>query len=44
VSRGMAEEFQRDGIGVNALWPRNTVIDTAALPVIPELMHLRNAH
>jgi len=26
---GMAEEFKRDGIGVNALWPR-TVIDTAA--------------
>ena len=31
---GMAEEFERDGIGVNALWPR-TVIDTAALQMIP---------
>ncbi|CAB4371236.1 MAG: SDR family NAD(P)-dependent oxidoreductase [Actinobacteria bacterium] len=31
---GMAEEFRRDGIGVNALWPR-TVIDTAALQMIP---------
>jgi citronellol/citronellal dehydrogenase len=31
---GMAEEFRRDGIGVNALWPR-TVIATAALQVIP---------
>ena len=31
---GMAEEFKRDGIAVNALWPR-TVIDTAALQVIP---------
>ena len=31
---GMAEEFKRDGIGVNALWPR-TVIDTAALQMIP---------
>ncbi|HEY0939141.1 MAG TPA: NAD(P)-dependent oxidoreductase [Steroidobacter sp.] len=30
---GMAEEFRRDGIGVNALWPR-TVIATAALNVI----------
>ena len=31
---GMAEEFRRDGIAVNALWPR-TVIDTAALQMIP---------
>jgi len=31
---GMAEEFKRDGIGVNALWPR-TAIDTAALAMIP---------
>ena len=31
---GMAGEFARDGIAVNALWPR-TVIDTAALQMIP---------
>lgn len=31
---GLAEEFKRDGIGVNALWPR-TAIDTAALAMIP---------
>lgn len=31
---GMAEEFRRDGIAVNALWPR-TAIDTAALAMIP---------
>jgi citronellol/citronellal dehydrogenase len=31
---GMAEEFKREGIGVNALWPR-TAIDTAALQMIP---------
>lgn len=31
---GMAEEFRRAGIGVNALWPR-TIIATAALQVIP---------
>jgi citronellol/citronellal dehydrogenase len=31
---GMAEEFKRDGLAVNALWPR-TVIDTAALQMIP---------
>jgi citronellol/citronellal dehydrogenase len=31
---GMAEEFKRDGIAVNGLWPR-TVIDTAALQMIP---------
>jgi citronellol/citronellal dehydrogenase len=31
---GMAEEFRKDGIGVNALWPR-TVIATAALAMIP---------
>jgi citronellol/citronellal dehydrogenase len=30
---GMAEEFHRDGVAVNALWPR-TVIATAALNVI----------
>ena len=31
---GMAEEFRKDGIAVNALWPR-TVISTAALAMIP---------
>ena len=31
---GMAEEFRRAGIAVNALWPR-TIIATAALRVIP---------
>jgi len=31
---GMAEEFRRDEIAVNALWPR-TAIDTAALQMIP---------
>ena len=31
---GLAEEFERDGISVNALWPR-TAIDTAALAMIP---------
>jgi citronellol/citronellal dehydrogenase len=31
---GMSDEFKRDGIGVNALWPR-TAIDTAALAMIP---------
>ena len=31
---GMAEEFKRDGIAVNARWPR-TAIDTAALQMIP---------
>ena len=31
---GMAEEFRKDGIGVNALWPR-TVIATSALNLIP---------
>jgi citronellol/citronellal dehydrogenase len=31
---GMAEEFRRDGIAVNALWPRTTIA-TAALQVIP---------
>ena len=30
---GMAEEFKRDGIAVNALWPR-TVIHTAALAML----------
>ena len=31
---GMAEEFRKEGIAVNALWPR-TVIYTAALALIP---------
>ncbi|MFI4988027.1 MAG: SDR family oxidoreductase [Alphaproteobacteria bacterium] len=31
---GMAEEFRREGIAVNALWPR-TVIATAAIQMIP---------
>ena len=31
---GVSAEFKRDGIGVNALWPR-TAIDTAALAMIP---------
>ena len=31
---GMSQEFKRDGIGINALWPR-TAIDTAALAMIP---------
>ena len=31
---GMAEEFRRQGIAVNALWPR-TIIATAALQIIP---------
>ena len=31
---GMSEEFKREGIAVNALWPR-TAIDTAALQMIP---------
>ena len=31
---GMSEEFKREGVAVNALWPR-TVIDTAALQMIP---------
>jgi citronellol/citronellal dehydrogenase len=31
---GLADELQRDGISVNALWPR-TAIDTAALQMIP---------
>jgi len=31
---GMSEEFKRDGIAINALWPR-TAIDTAALQMIP---------
>jgi citronellol/citronellal dehydrogenase len=30
----MAEEFRREGIAVNALWPR-TIIATAALQVSP---------
>ncbi|HZB92943.1 MAG TPA: NAD(P)-dependent oxidoreductase [Stellaceae bacterium] len=31
---GMAEEFKKDGIAVNALWPRTTIA-TAALQIIP---------
>jgi len=31
---GMAEEFRRDGIAVNALWPRS-VIATSAIAMIP---------
>jgi citronellol/citronellal dehydrogenase len=31
---GLADELKRDGIAVNALWPR-TAIDTAALAMIP---------
>ena len=31
---GLSEELRKDGIGVNALWPR-TAIDTAALAMIP---------
>ena len=31
---GMSEEFRKNGIAVNALWPR-TAIDTAALQMIP---------
>jgi len=31
---GMSEEFRKEGIAVNALWPRTT-IDTAALQIIP---------
>jgi len=31
---GLSEEFRKEGIGVNALWPR-TAIDTAALAMIP---------
>jgi citronellol/citronellal dehydrogenase len=30
----MSEEFRRDEVAVNALWPR-TAIDTAALQMIP---------
>jgi citronellol/citronellal dehydrogenase len=33
---GMAEEFRRDGVAVNALWPRTTIA-TAALQMIPGL-------
>ena len=32
---GMAEEFRKDGIAINALWPR-TVIATAALAMLPQ--------
>jgi citronellol/citronellal dehydrogenase len=31
---GMAEEFRKDGVAVNALWPRTTIA-TAALQIIP---------
>lgn len=31
---GMAEEFRKDGVAVNALWPR-TVIATSAISMIP---------
>ena len=31
---GMAEEFKKDGVAVNALWPRTTIA-TAALQIIP---------
>lgn len=31
---GMAEEFRKDGVAVNALWPR-TIIHTAALNLLP---------
>ena len=31
---GMSEEFRKEGIAVNALWPR-TAIDTAALQMLP---------
>ena len=31
---GLSAEFRKEGIGVNALWPR-TAIDTAALAMIP---------
>jgi citronellol/citronellal dehydrogenase len=37
---GMAEEFRREGIAVNALWPR-TIIATAALQIIPDRDPLR---
>jgi citronellol/citronellal dehydrogenase len=33
---GMAGEFRKNGIAVNALWPR-TIIDTAALQMIPTI-------
>ncbi|MET0731775.1 MAG: NAD(P)-dependent oxidoreductase [Casimicrobiaceae bacterium] len=33
---GMAGEFRRDGVAVNALWPR-TIIGTAALQAIPTI-------
>jgi citronellol/citronellal dehydrogenase len=33
---GLADELKRDGIGVNALWPR-TAINTAALAMIPSM-------
>jgi citronellol/citronellal dehydrogenase len=37
---GMAEEFRRQGIAVNALWPR-TIIATAALQMIPAVQPQR---
>ena len=36
VTLGLAAEFAKDGIAVNALWPR-TVIETAAVAMIPGL-------
>lgn len=38
---GMAEEFQPDGVAVNALWPR-TVIATAALAMLEGLVKPEN--
>lgn len=38
---GMAEEFRRDGIAVNALWPR-TVIATAALAMLGGMVNPDN--
>jgi citronellol/citronellal dehydrogenase len=37
---GMAEEFRREGIAVNALWPR-TIIATAAMQILPDRDPLR---
>ena len=38
---GMAEEFRRDGIAFNALWPR-TVIATAALNMLGDAVKVEN--
>jgi citronellol/citronellal dehydrogenase len=38
---GMAEEFKKDGIAVNALWPR-TVIATAALAMLGDAVNPEN--